>query len=96
MKFGTINAKLQIYTHSAWHFQNPSKHNYTKCGIIHSLINFLFGTTSSAEEITAIKNSMEILKGNQDVLSNQIKQTFNFVKLTYVETDTNVKEQNVQ
>ena len=32
---------------------------------------------------------MEILKGNQDFLSTQIKQTFNFVYLTYVETNTN-------
>ena len=32
---------------------------------------------------------MEILKGNQDILSNKIKQTFNFVNLTYVKTDTN-------
>ena len=46
-------------------------------------------STSSAEEITAINNSMEILKGNEDILSKQIKQTFNFVSLTYVETDTN-------
>ena len=32
---------------------------------------------------------MEILKGNQDIISNQIKQTFNFVNLTYAETNTN-------
>ena len=53
------------------------------------LFNFLFGTTSSTEEITAIKNSMEILKGNQDTLSNQLKQTFIIVNLTYAETNTN-------
>ena len=28
---------------------NQSKHNCTKIGIIHSLFNFLFGTSSSAE-----------------------------------------------
>ena len=33
---------------------------------------------------------MEILKGNQDTLSNQIKQTFNFVNLTYTESNTNI------
>ena len=27
---------------------------------------------------------MEILKGNQDILSNQIKQTYTFSSLTYV------------
>ena len=41
------------------------------------------------EEIAAIKNSMDILKGNQDTLSNQIKQTFNFGNQTYTETKTN-------
>ena len=40
---------------------------------IHSLFNFLFGTTSSKEEINAIKNNMEIVKGNQDTLSNHTK-----------------------
>ena len=28
-------------------------------------------------------------KGNQDTLSNKIKQTFNFVNLTYAESNTN-------
>ena len=68
---------------------DQSKHNCTKRGIIHSLFNFLFGTSSSAEEITAINNNMEILKGNQDILSSQIQNTFNFITLTYAETDTN-------
>ena len=31
---------------------------------------------------------MEILKGNQDILSNQIQKTLNFVNLTYAEIDT--------
>ena len=60
------------------------KHNCTKRGIIHSLFNFLFSTSSSAEEITAIKN-----KGNQDVLSSKIEKTFNFINLTLAETDKN-------
>ena len=50
------------------------KHNHTKRGILHSLFNFLFGTSSSMEEITAIKNNMEILKGNKDILSCQIQK----------------------
>ena len=88
------NCKCQItdlctQLHDIFNTLNQSKHNCTKHGIIHSLFNFLFSTTGNAEEITAIKNSMEILKGNQDILSNQVKQTFNFVNLTYVETDTN-------
>ena len=33
---------------------------------------------------------MEILKGNKNVLSNQIKHTFNFVNLTYVESNTKI------
>ena len=32
---------------------------------------------------------MEIIKGNQGILSTQIQKTFNFVNLTYTETDTN-------
>ena len=58
---------------------NQSKHSHTKWGLILSLFDFLFGISSSTEEINATKNNMEILKGNQDTLSNQIKQTFNSV-----------------
>ena len=43
----------------------------------------------STEEINAIKNNKEILKGNQDTPSNQIKQMFNFINLTYTESNTN-------
>ena len=32
---------------------------------------------------------MAILDENIDILSSQMKETFNFVNLTYVETDTN-------
>ena len=32
---------------------------------------------------------MEILKGNQDILSSQIQKTFTFVNLTYAETGKN-------
>ena len=67
--------------------QSNPKH--TKRGIIHSLFNFLFGNPNSAKEIKAIKNNMAILKENQDILNSQIQKTFNFVNLTYVETDTN-------
>ena len=31
---------------------------------------------------------MEILEENQDILSSQIQKIFNFVNLTYAETDT--------
>ena len=31
---------------------------------------------------------MKILKANEDTLSTQIKETFNFVNLTYAETNT--------
>ena len=61
----------------------------TKRGIIHSLFNFLFENSNSAKEINAIKNNMAILKENQDILSSQIQKTFNFINLTYAETDTN-------
>ena len=57
-------------------------------GIIHSLFNFAFGDSNSPEEINAIKNNMAILEENQDILSSQIQKTFNFVNLTYAETDT--------
>ena len=63
------------------------KHNHAKRGIIHSIFNFLFGTSSSVEEMTAIKNNMEILKGNQDILSSQIQKDFQFFNLTFAETD---------
>ena len=58
---------------------------------MHSLFNFLFGTTSSAKEINAIKNNMGILKRNPDTLRNQIKQTFNFVNLTYTVSNMSLK-----
>ena len=82
---------LILYTQLYNMFNTPiqSKDVHTKCGIIHSLFNFLFGTSSSLEETNAIKNSMEILKGNQDNLCDQIKQTFNFVNLNYVESNMN-------
>ena len=67
--------------------QTGPKH--ARIGIIHSLFNFLFGDPNSAEEINAIKNKMVKLKENQGILSNEIQKTFNFVNLTYVETDTN-------
>ena len=84
---------LVLYTQLYNMFNTPvqSKHSHTKCGILHSLFNFLFSTSSSTstEEINAIKNNMEILKGNQDTLSNKIKQMFNFVNLAYAESNTN-------
>ena len=52
-------------------------------------LTFYLAHPSSIEEINAIKNNMEILKGNQDTLSHQIKQTINFVNLTYAESNTN-------
>ena len=72
-----------------FHPLHQSNNSHIKYRIIHSPCSFLFGTTSNTEEINAIKNNMEILKGNQDTLSNQIKQTFNFVNLTYAELNTN-------
>ena len=65
------------------------KHNHTKRGIIYSLFNFLFSTSSSVEETTVIISNMEILKGNQDILSSQIQQKISFVNLTYVEAGKN-------
>ena len=41
-----------------------SKPKCTKRSIIHSLFNFLFGTSNSAKEIEAFKNNMAILKEN--------------------------------
>ena len=55
-------AQLNSQVNSIFITLDQSKHNPTKSGIIHSLFNFLFGTSSSAEEITAIKNNTEILK----------------------------------
>ena len=80
---------LPTQLHNTFNTLDQSKHSCTKYEIIHSLFNFLFGTTSSTEEINAIKINIAILKGNQDILSNQIKQTFNFVNLTYAQTNTN-------
>ena len=51
---------LNIQLNNIFSTINHSKHNCTKKGIIHSLFNFLFSTSSSAEEISAIKNNMEI------------------------------------
>ena len=49
----------------------------------------LINTSSSAEEIAVIRNNMEILKGNQNILSNQIQKTFTFVILPYTDTGKN-------
>ena len=68
---------------------DQSQHSRLKCGILQSLFNFLFGTSSSTEEINPIKNNMEIIKANQDTLCAQIKETFNFVNSTYTETSAN-------
>ena len=60
-----------------------------KRGIIPFLFNFLFGNPNSSAEINVIKNNLALLGENQVILSNQILKTFNFVNLTYPETDTN-------
>ena len=61
----------------------------TKRGIIHSLLKFLFENSNSVKEINVIKNNMAMLKQNLDILNSLIQKTFNFINLTYVETDTN-------
>ena len=58
--------------------------------IIHSLSNFLFGNPNSLADIESIKNNMMILEENQNILSNQMQKTFNFVNLTYAENNTNI------
>ena len=68
------------------HQSNPK---CTKRGIIHSLFNFLLGNSNSANEIKAIKNNMVILQQNQNILNRQKEKTFNFINLTYAETDAN-------
>ena len=82
-----INLSMQF--HDIFNTLGQSNHSHAKHGKIHSQFSFLFGTISSAEETNAIKNNMEILKGNQDILDNQIRQTFNFINLTYAKTNTN-------
>ena len=67
---------------------DQSNQKCTKRNIMHSLFNFLSGNSNSAKEIKAIKNNMATLKQNQDILNSQIQKTFNFVNLTYLETDT--------
>ena len=56
---------------------------------MHSLINFLFRYPNSLAEVNAVNNYMAILEENQDVLSDEMQKTFNFVNLTYAETNTN-------
>ena len=51
--------------------------------------NFFFGNPDSSANVEAIKINIAILEENQDVLSNQIQKTFNFVNLTFSETSTN-------
>ena len=46
---------LYMQLHNMFSTFNQSKHGQSKHGIIHSLFNFLFGTSSSTEEINAIK-----------------------------------------
>ena len=78
--------ELNLQLNNIFTTLNHLKQNCIKRGIIHFLFNFLYGTSGNTEEITAIKNNMEILKGNQDILSSQIQKTFNFINLTYAET----------
>ena len=42
-----------------------SKHNHTKWGLIHSLFDFLFGTSINAEEIAVIKIIWKYYKETQ-------------------------------
>ena len=60
-------AELNSQVNNIFSTLAQSKHNHAKRGIIHSLFNFLFGTSSSVDERTAIKTNMEILKGNPDI-----------------------------
>ena len=56
MKFWIVTSKLQslsIQLSNNLTTIDHSKHNDTKQGIIHSLFNFSFGTSSSVEEISA-------------------------------------------
>ena len=50
---------LNIQLNNIYTTLDKSRHIWTKGGIIHSLFNFLFGTSSSAEEIAAIKNNIK-------------------------------------
>ena len=86
-KFQIMQLTSQVDNIFATLDQTGPKH--AKRGIIHSLFNFLFGSPNCAEEINAITNNMAILEENQDNLSSQMQKTFNFVNLTYVETNTN-------
>ena len=56
------STQLTSHVNNIFATLDQSKPKHTNRGIIHSLFNFLFGTSNSAEEITAIKNNMEILK----------------------------------
>ena len=51
-----------------------------------SIFNFLFCTSSSAEEITDIKNN---IKRKPRYLKQPAVKTFNFVNLIYAETSKN-------
>ena len=54
---------------------NPKR---TKNGVIHSLLNLLFGDLNSLADIESIKNNMATLEENQDALSMHMQKTFNF------------------
>ena len=67
---------------------DQTKPKHSKRGNIHSLFNILFGDPVRLADIESIINNMAILEENQDVLSSQIQKLFNFVNLTYAETNT--------
>ena len=80
--------QLTSQVHNIFSTPDQLDQKCTKRGIIHSLFNTLFGNSNSAKEINAVKSNMVLLKENQDILSSQIQKIFNFVNLSYVETDT--------
>ena len=54
-----------------------------------SLFYFLFVDPDGSADNEGIKDNMAIIQENQDIHSNQIQKTFNFVNLTYAEKSTN-------
>ena len=88
----TVKAQIMQLTKQVDNIFSTLDHSNSKCtkrGINHSIFNFLFGDSNSAKEIIAIKNNMTILEQKQDILNSKIQEPFNFIHLTYTETDTN-------
>ena len=60
-------------------------HN-VKCGVIHKILNFLFGESNDSATLNNIKQNIHLLKENQLMQPEQTREQYESMNLTRVET----------